>query len=135
MGNYNCQECVDKEVNIINELLLDNKFFGNDSIDEDNQKIKNLRASKEDLKKAIENTNLSKEQKNYVQKMLNDNELLESQGLDQIKFRISKNSSSNENNYNENIISHEQQKIIENQKEQILEQQKVIEEYKKQQLL
>ena len=125
MGNYNCQECVDKEVNIINELLLDNKLFGSDPKDKENlsqlSRRSNLRASREDLKKAIENTNLSQEQKNFVHKMLKDNELLENEGIESLKLRIGKNNLSNENE-----ISHEQKKIIEDQKEKILEQEKII---------
>ena len=145
MGNYNCQECVDKEVNIINELLLDNKLFPNSPIDQDNpnvshaSRIRNLRASKEDLKRVIESTNLSEEQKNYVQKIIkeNSNDFFESPGKNTIKLRIgqNKNYGENINNINENDISQEQQKIIESQKEQILAQQKIIEEYKKQQFL
>ena len=145
MGNYNCQECVDKEVNIINELLLDNKLFPNSPIDQDNpnvshaSRIRNLRASKEDLKRVIESTNLSEEQKNYVQKIIkeNSNDFFESPGKNTIKLRIgqNKNHGENINNINENDISQEQQKIIESQKEQILAQQKIIEEYKKQQFL
>ena len=125
MGNYNCQECVDKEVNIINELLLDNKLFGSDPKDKENlsqlSRRSNLRASREDLKKAIENTNLSQEQKNFVHKMLKDNELLENEGIESLKLRIGKNNLSNGNE-----ISHEQKKIIEDQKEKILEQEKII---------
>ena len=145
MGNYNCQECVDKEVKIINELLLDNKLFPNSSIDQDipnvshASRIRNLRASKEDLKRVIESTNLSEEQKNYVQKIIkeNSNDFFESPGKNTIKLRIgqNKNHGENINNINENDISQEQQKIIESQKEQILAQQKIIEEYKKQQFL
>ena len=131
MGNYSCQECVDKEVNIINELLLDNKYFRSDSINKEKgipsqlSKINDLRASREDLKKAIENTNLSQEQKNFVHKMLEENELLENEGIESLKLRIGQNNVSNDNN-----ISEEQKKIIENQNKQLLEQKKMIEKNK-----
>ena len=145
MGNYNCQECINKEVNILNELLLDNNIFSNESLDQDNPtltqttQIKNLRGSKDDLRKAIEKTNLSEKQKNFVQKMLNENtddfiDLEENT----IKLRVGQKDMTDENinNNNENdILKEEQKKIIEHQKEQILEQQKIIEDYKKQQLL
>ena len=61
MGNYNCQECIDKEVNVLNELLLDNKYLSNNPNDKDTlnasraSKIKSLRAiSKEEIQKVIE---------------------------------------------------------------------------------
>ena len=133
MGNYNCQECVDKEINRINELLLDNRFFRSDSYKENipsqSSKVKDLRTSREDLKIALENTNLSQEQKNFVHKMLDENELLESEGIESLKLRIKKNNTSIENE-----ISEEHKKLIEDQKEKIAEQQKIINEYKKQQL-
>ena len=144
MGNYNCQECVDKEVNILNELLLDNRYFGTDSLDQDNpnfsrsSRINDLRTSREDLKLAIEKTNLSPEQKNFVQKLLNDhynNELIGNEGIESLKLRIEKNNLNKENSIKDNNMSQEQQKIIQNQKEQILAQQKIIEEFKKQQIL
>ena len=145
MGNYNCQECIDKEVNILNELLLDNKFFENSPNDKDNlnasraSKIKSLRASKDEIKKVIESANLSEEQKSYVQKIINDNsnDFLDKTGKDTIKLRVSQsnNYSENINNTNENQLSLEQQRIIESQREQILAQQKIIEEYKKQQMI
>lgn len=144
MGNYNCQECVDKEVNIINELLLDNRYFGSDSLDQDNpnvshsSRINDLRTSREDLKLAIEKTNLSPEQKNFVQKLLNDhynNEIIGNEGIESLKLRIEKNNLNKSNSIKDNSMSQEQQKIIQNQKEQILAQQKIIEEFKKQQIL
>ena len=145
MGNYNCQECINKEVNILNELLLDNKYFSDNPNDKDNlnvsgaSQIKNLRASKEEIKKAIESANLSEDQKNYVQKIINDNsnDFLQKAGKDTIKLRVSQNNNycENINNSNENEFSLEQKRIIESQREQILAQQKIIEEYKKQQFL
>ncbi len=131
MGNYKCSECIEKEVNIINELLLDNKYFRSDSLDKEKgipsqlSKINDLRASREDLKKAIENTNLSQEQKNFVHKMLEENELLENEGIESLKLRIGKNNTSNEN-----TVSEDQKKIIEDQNKQLLEQKKMIEKNK-----
>ena len=99
MGNYGCQECINKEVNIINELLLENKLFSRDSSEVDQNissstRIKNLKASKEDLKKVIKSTNLSEEQKNYVERMINDNsdDFLISEGKNTIRLRVDQKS-------------------------------------------
>lgn len=147
MGNYNCQECIDKEVNILNELLLKNNIFSNDSIEQDNANltqishIKNINSSKDDLRKALKKTNLSEKQKNFAQKILNEN-IDDSSDLEEdnniIKLRVEKNNKTDENinNNNENDkINEEHEKIIEDQKEQILEQEKIIEDYKIKQLL
>ena len=140
MGNYNCQECINKEVNIINELLLDNNIFSNDSIEPDNlktyhaSKINNLKASKDDLRKVIEKTNLTEEQKNAVQKMINENSgdfIESSENSNTIKLRVGQQKISDENinDNNENQMSQEEQvKIIEEQKEQIIKQNKIIED-------
>ena len=146
MGNYNCQECVNKEVNFLNELLLDNKIFANDSISHDNSipshssKIKHIKANKEKIKKALENTNLSEEQKNYFKKIINENsnDNLERELDNAIKLRIvQKNiTENNKNDSNEKEkSSKEQKKLIEYQQEKIFKQQKIIEEYQRKQLI
>ena len=125
MGNYNCQECVSKEVNIINELLLDTNLL---SIQEPpiketktyESKIKPKKIvrqvpSQEDIKKLMESKDLSEEQKKFVEKIIKKSSL----------ELYSKNNDKQE----------EQNKIIESQKEQILAQQKLIEEYKQKQKL
>ena len=125
MGNYNCQECINKEVNIINELLLENKIFSTDSSELDQNipsstRIKNLKASKEDLKKVIKSTNLSEEQKNYVERMINDNsdDFLISEGKNTIRLRVDQKSISEKNMNTINETEEEQRKIIEEQKAQ-----------------
>ena len=137
MGNNNCQECTNKEVHVINELLLDNKFF-KDSIELNNpntnesSKVNSLKVSREDLKKALENTNLPKDYKDYIRKIVDDNELKESGTIEPSQLRLAKNNDIiYENNVNEIEDILEQKKIIEEQREQILEQQKIIEEFKK----
>ena len=147
MGNYNCQECITKEVNVINELLLDNSLFGSDSVDKNNPNNSNVKANKDELKKAIEKANLSLEQKKYYKKLINENheEILN-------KIKLNNNINKNEQN-NNNIIEinikevepslkdqlnsedEEQKKIIQVQQEQISEQQKLIEQYKQNELL
>ena len=141
MGNNNCQECTNKEVHVINELLLDNKFF-KDSIELNNpntnesSKVNSLKVSREDLKKALENTNLPKDYKDYIRKIVDDNELKESGTIEPSQLRLAKNNDIiYENNVNEIEDILEQKKIIEEQREQILEQQKIIEEFKKKQKL
>ena len=62
MGNYNCQECITKEVNIINELLLDTNLLSPEeaSIEETRtyeskikpKKINKLKPKEEDIKKS-----------------------------------------------------------------------------------
>ena len=151
MGNYNCQECFTKETNAINELLIDKNILGNNSKIQNNSintrysKLKDLKANNEEIKKAIEEANLSYEQKILYEKMINDNS---NQFLNQNK----QNNIINEYKYNKNIQAkkkkveppskkrlnsqeEEQKKIIQIQQEQILEQQKIIEQYKQQQLL
>ena len=75
MGNYNCQECVAKEVNFLNELLLDNSLFSTEDSKDENKiyesKIKNLKnfkPNKEDIQKLMESRDLSEEQKKFVEK-------------------------------------------------------------------
>ena len=124
MGNYNCQECVSKEVNIINELLLDTNIFSSDESQieetktfESKKKPKKIKQipSQVDIKKLMENKDLSEDQKRFVEKIINKNSI---------------------DLYLKNIEKQEEQKnIIEKQKEQIIAQQKIIEEYKLKQIV
>ena len=124
MGNYNCQECVSKEVNIINELLLDTNIFSSDESQieetktfESKKKPKKIKQipSQVDIKKLMENKDLSEDQKRFVEKIINKNSI----------DLYLKNSEKQE----------EQKNIIEKQKEQIIAQQKIIEEYKLKQIV
>ena len=124
MGNYNCQECASKEVNIINELLLDTNIFSSDESQieetktfESKKKPKKIKQipSQVDIKKLMENKDLSEDQKRFVEKIINKNSI---------------------DLYLKNIEKQEEQKnIIEKQKEQIIAQQKIIEEYKLKQIV
>ena len=124
MGNYNCQECVSKEVNIINELLLDTNIFSSDESQieetktfESKKKPKKIKKipSQVDIKKLMENKDLSEDQKRFVEKIINKNSI---------------------DLYLKNCEKQEEQKnIIEKQKEQIIAQQKIIEEYKLKQIV
>ena len=124
MGNYNCQECVSKEVNIRNELLLDTNIFSSDESQieetktfESKKKPKKIKQipSQVDIKKLMENKDLSEDQKRFVEKIINKNSI----------DLYLKNSEKQE----------EQKNIIEKQKEQIIAQQKIIEEYKLKQIV
>ena len=84
MGNYNCQECVSKEVNIINELLLDTNIFSSDESQieetktfESKKKPKKIKQipSQVDIKKLMENKDLSEDQKRFVEKIINKNSI------------------------------------------------------------
>ena len=124
MGNYNCQECITKEVNIINELLLDTNLLSPEeaSIEETRtyeSKIKpkknnKLKPKEEDIKKIIENKDLSEDQTKFLEKIINNN-----------SFDLYLNNKTKQE---------EQKKLIEKQKEQILSQQKIIEKYKQNEL-
>ena len=124
MGNYNCQECVSKEVNIINELLLDTNIFSSDESQieetktfESKKKPKKIKKipSQVDIKKLMENKDLSEDQKRFVEKIINKNSI-------DLYLKYSEK-------------QEEQKNIIEKQKEQIIAQQKIIEEYKLKQIV
>ena len=124
MGNYNCQECITKEVNIINELLLDTNLLSPEEPPMEETKIheskikpkKNnkLKPNEEDLKKLIENKDLSEDQKKFLEKIINKNSI--------------------DLYLNNNIKQKEQKKIIEKHKKQIQSQQKIIQKYEQNQL-
>ena len=108
MGNYNCQECITKEANLINELLLDSNLLSSEdqSITESKTHESKIRPKKsnkshshpsqEDLKKLLREKNLSKEQKKFVEKIINKNNNISEEEI--------KNLEPEENNDNEAII-------------------------------
>ena len=108
MGNYNCQECITKEANLINELLLDSNLLSSEdqSITESKTHESKIRPKKsnkshshpsqEDLKKLLREKNLSKEQKKFVEKIINKN--------NNISEKEIKNLEPEDNNDNEAII-------------------------------
>ena len=122
MGNYNCQECITKEANFINELLLDiNLLSPNEPSSEEpkiyESKIKQKKSNKtqpsqEDLKKILENEELSLDQKKFVEKIikknsvdiyLKNNEKQEKQNKIIEKQKEKDNKKENDKNNNENI--------------------------------
>ena len=78
MGNYNCQECITKEANLINELLLDSNLLYSEeaSIEESKtheSKIRTKKSNKhqpsqEDLKKLLDKKTYQKNKKNLWKK-------------------------------------------------------------------
>ena len=122
MGNYNCQECITKEANFINELLLDiNLLSPNEPSSEEpkiyESKIKQKKSNKtqpsqEDIKKILENEELSLDQKKFVEKIikknsvdiyLKNNEKQEKQNKIIEKQKEIDNKKENDKNNNENI--------------------------------
>ena len=195
MGNYNCSECIERDINAVNEILINNRFFSNCS-DQDaprnsrNDRLKAIKLNEKEYENNNINntdTDISVGKKALLKKMKNqneiennlanlkkeerDNQILLKNELNKINNINNIENSINSNINNENIInnniknssisnnnslekkndicnfnealeiqknteqiSKEQQKVIEQQKEQILAQQKIIEQYKQQQL-
>ena len=80
MGNYNCKECIERDINKVNELLINNTFFSSETNEENNSRTKRLNEfkSKENEKENnfIHNveTDISLGKKSLVRKMKNKNE-------------------------------------------------------------
>ena len=145
MGNYNCQECIAKEANYINELLLDANILSPEesSIEETktlDSKIKPKKKSKsnpsqEDLKQLLESKDLSKEQKKFVEKIikknscdlyLEQNEKKEEQK--KLKEKKEQKQNDNKKNNNSNIpeVTITTLKPLENKKEEIINNEAII---------
>ena len=122
MGNYNCQECITKEANFINELLLDINLLSPDEPSSEEPKIykskikqkksNKTQPSQEDIKKILENEELSLDQKKFVEKIikknsvdiyLKNNEKQEEQNKIIEKQKEKDNKKENDKNNNENI--------------------------------
>ncbi len=176
MGSYNCKECIERDINNANELLINKAFFSSDLNNEYNPRDERLKLEKESennvvnnleinsslrqkllLKKSSNENEKNQNNLNYLQKEERENNILLKNELNKIKNinniesnnsvknneDIKENESKEENNENNDIkneliisgeISKEQQKKINQQKEQILNQQKLIEQYEQQQL-
>ena len=145
MGNYNCQECIAKEANYINELLLDANILSPEesSIEETktlDSKIKPKKKSKsnpsqEDLKQLLESKDLSKEQKKFVEKIikknscdlyLEQNEKKEEQK--KLKEKKEQKQNDNKKNNNSNIpeVTITTLNPLENKKEEIINNEAII---------
>ena len=82
MGNYNCQECITKEMNLMNELLIDTNLLspeeqieGQKTYESKIKKYKKIKPKEEDIKKLTENKDLSEDKKKFVEKTINKNSL------------------------------------------------------------
>ena len=75
MGIYNCQECMTKDINFLNEILLDDDLFGKGTMNHNNltypSKI-SIKASKENLLKALDKENIFPEEKKYYENFINE---------------------------------------------------------------
>ena len=82
MGNYNCQECITKEMNFMNELLIDTNLLspeeqieGQKTYESKIKKYKKIKPKEEDIKKLTENKDLLEDKKKFVEKTINKNSL------------------------------------------------------------
>ena len=149
MGTYNCQDCMTKEINFLNELLLDGDIIGKDTMNNNNElspsKV-SIKASKDNLIKALNKANLSPEKKKYYENFINEhpNSVID---LGQNNNIVNGNDSYEQNNEIKNIEEDEyleehgeiqevgQSNFYQMDQQQRLEQERLAEEYKQQQLL
>ena len=82
MGNYNCQECITKEMNLMNELLIDTNLLspeeqieGQKTYESKIKKYKKIKPKEEDIKKLTENKDLLEDKNKFVEKTINKNSL------------------------------------------------------------
>ena len=149
MGAYNCQECMTKEINFLNELLLNGDILGKNEMN--NNKLVspsrvNIKTSKDNLIKALDKANLSPQEKQYYKNFINEhpNTVI---NLGQNNNIINGNDSYEPNNEIKNIEEDEylveqdenqaigQNNFYQMDQQQMLEQESLMEEYKNQQLL
>jgi len=75
MGTYNYQEYMTKEKNFLNELLQDDDILKKNTINNNNlaspAKV-SIKASKDNLIKALNKSNLSPEEKKYYENYINE---------------------------------------------------------------
>ena len=151
MGSYNCKDCFDRDISVMNELLINANSINNESIHENmrntrSDRIKILKSSNSEneiinietlntgikLNKIPSVKNLKKNQK-ILRKEERDNNILLKTELNKINdINIDMNNINQKNQLNN---SEEIKKIIELQRKQILAQEKIIEEYKNKQLI
>lgn len=146
MGTYNCQECMTKEINFLNELLLDGDMLKKNTTNNNNlaspAKV-SIKTSKDNLIKALNKSNLSPEEKKYYENYINEhpNSVI---NLGQNNEIIYGNDSYEQNNEIKKIEEDEslvdqgqggQNYFDQMDQQQMLEQERLMEEYKQQQLL
>ena len=76
MGSYNCKECIERDINNANELLINKAFFSSDLNNEYNPRDERLKLEKESENNAVNNLeiNSSLRQKLLLKKSNNENE-------------------------------------------------------------
>ena len=151
MGSYYCKDCLDRDISVMNEILINANSVNNESIHENNlntrsDRIKILKSNKSEneiidiekintgikLNKIPSVKNLKKNQK-ILRKEERDNNILLKTELNKINdINIDINNINQKNQLNN---SDEIKKIIELQRKQILAQEKIIEEYKNKELI
>ena len=127
MGNYNCKECLEKNINSVDEMLISTNLIHRE-LDKDN-----IRNTRSDLLKELKSNKQENEidkntSKNILRKEERDNNILLKKELNKIKDI---NIDIGKCNNNSDEIS----KIIETQRKKILAQEKIIEEYKNKELI
>ena len=149
MGSYNCKDCLEKDINVMNELLINTNSINNES---DQENIRNTRSSRlkvlksnkpeneiiniEKISTGIETNNIipvknMKKNQKILRKEERDNNILLKTELNKINdINIDMNNLNQKNQLNN---SEEIKRIIELQRKQIIAQEKIIEEYKNKQ--
>lgn len=76
MGSYNCKECIERDINNTNELLINKAFFSSDLNNEYNPRDERLKLEKESENNVVNNLeiNSSLRQKLLLKKSNNENE-------------------------------------------------------------
>lgn len=76
MGSYNCKECIERDINNANELLINKAFFSSDLNNEYNPRDERLKLEKESENNVVNNLeiNSSLRQKLLLKKSNNENE-------------------------------------------------------------
>jgi hypothetical protein len=148
MGTYNWQECMTKEINFLNELLLDGDVLGKNTMNNNNlvsPKV-SIKESKENLLKALNKANLSADEKKYYENFINEhpNSVI---NLGQNNNIINGNDNYEQSNEIKNIEEDEylemqgenkeggQNYFYQMDQQKMLEQERLMDEYKQQQLL
>lgn len=145
MGNYNCRECFEKDMNNINEMVMNSKLFQSEQIQDNNrgsraERLKVLKSNHEDFDINNLETNIINRQSplqspktsNKVTHNILKKEDINNNNIPKKEKRIkTKKNNIIINNHNSDDINN----LIELQRKQILEQEKIIEELKNKQSL
>lgn len=94
MGSYNCRECIERDINTLNEILINNRFFSSDTLHEAkcnsrNDLLKELKSNeKEDENENINLNNIDTDisiGKNALLKKLKNKKEINNNNIDNLK--------------------------------------------------